>query len=262
MARWQTGCRHVRVRAACPVFLLAAWVLVPTLPVRAEGRPEETRLIDCPTAGLVDRGQFALGLRLSGNGGVLAQVDAGVLSRLNIGVAYGGRRIIGDGAIDWYPRLEACARYRLVQESRALPALLVGYETQGYGEYQNKRYRAKSRGLYAVLSKNYLHPMGQIGFHAGANLSREDADGDDDPSGWVGVDATVNDELSVVGEYDLALNDNGPASLGSGKGYLNAGVSWAVVPQLRVSAYLKNLLGNGEPDLSRELSVTYSEEFR
>ncbi|MFA6107683.1 MAG: hypothetical protein WDA75_02840 [Candidatus Latescibacterota bacterium] len=261
MARWQTWYRLPRLLAAVPGLLLTAWTLAPAASAQAEGRPEETRLIDCPTAGLVDRGQFALGLRLSGNGGVLAQIDAGVLTRLNIGVAYGGGKVIGDGAVDWNPRLEASARYRLVQESRALPALLVGYETQGYGEYRDRRYRNKSRGLFVSLSKNYLHPMGQIGFHAGANLSREDEDGDDDPSGWVGVDATVNDELTVVGEYDLALNDNGPTSLGSGKGYLNAGVNWAVVPQLRITAYLKNLLENGEPDLSRELSVTYSEEF-
>ena len=266
MLRWQDVRRQAGPLSALTVLVLAAVGIATACPAAGETRAEQTRLIDCPTAGLVDRGQFALGMRLWGDGGLLARVDAGILTRLNIGVSYGGSRIIGNDAIDWYPRLEACARYRAVQESRALPALVVGYETQGYGQYAAKRYQIKARGLFLSVSKNYLHPLGQIGFHGGASLGREDADGDGDPTFWTGIDATINDELTVVGEYDLGLNDDALPSLGQGKGYLNAGISWAVAPDLVVSAYLKDLLGNTLPsvssDISRELSVTYSEAFR
>jgi len=231
----------------------------------AEGAeaPEPMRLIDSPTAGLIDKGHFGLDLRLFQGGGILARLNAGVLKRLGIGVAFGGEQIIGDQVVDWYPRVEVALRYRLIQENKLLPAFVLGYETQGYGAYENERYQIKSKGLFLAFSKNYLSALGQFALHGGLNLSREDQDGDEDLSGWVGVDKSINEELSLVAEYDLALNDDGNASLGSGKGYLNIGVRGALAPQLVLGFYLKNILGNGAgaQNPSRELAVLYTENF-
>ena len=44
--------------------------------VHAAERAELARLIDSPTAGLVGKGRFAVGLRLFPDGGVLGQVQA------------------------------------------------------------------------------------------------------------------------------------------------------------------------------------------
>lgn len=225
---------------------------------------EMIRLIDSPTAGLIGKGRFGFDLRFFPEGGLLGQVNAGVLERLTIGVSYGGEQIIGDQQIDWYPRLEASIRYRIVEESERWPALAAGYETQGYGARVDGRYRIKSKGIFLGLSKNYTSSLGRFGLHGGMNLTREDEDGDDDLSGWIGVDKQLNEDLVLIGEYDLGRNDDGSLSLGSGKGYLNAGVRWAVAPQLEIGLYLKNLLENGadDPGISRELSVLYFEEFR
>ena len=234
-----------------------------------EGR-ELTRLVDSPTAGLVAKGRFGVDLRLFPDGGVLGQLDAGVMRRLAIDISYGGQGIIGDGSIDWYPRVEAAVRYRMVEESTALPAAAVGFETQGYGTYGGDRYQVKSKGVYLALSKNYLSSMGQFGVHGGVNLSREDED-DGDLSGWVGMDKAINEELSMVVEYDFAFNDNDSDALGSGRGYLNLGAFWSAVPNIRIGLQLKNVLGNGDEDrgriggpsgdMSREVSVHYTEEF-
>jgi len=229
---------------------------------------EPTRLVDSPTAGLTEKGRFGLNLRLFPSGGVLAQLDAGVLKRLSIGLSYGGVDVIGDDSIDWYPRVEVAARYRVIEESEEMPALLVGYETQGYGVYDNGRYQFKSKGAFAALSKNYVSSMGQFGVHGGVNLSRE-TDDDDDLSGWVGVDKSINEELTAVAEYDFALNDNDSDSIGSGKGFLNASVHWAAVPNVSIGLVLKNILKNGvdglsggpDPDMTREISIRYTEEF-
>ena len=244
------------------LLLWSAWALWSPAAVRAEGA-ELTRLIDSPTAGLVEKGKFAFDMRLFHEGGLMGQLSAGALKRLTIGVAYGGERIIGDRTIDWYPRLEAGVRYRIIEESQTWPALVIGYETQGYGAYAGRRYQVKSKGVFLSFSKNYLSSLGQFGVHGGMNLTREDADGDDDPSGWAGVDKSINEDLVLVGEYDLGLDDDGAAALGTGEGYLNAGARWAVSPQLTIGFYMKNLLGNGAAnrEASRELSVLYSEEF-
>ncbi|MGB1717905.1 MAG: hypothetical protein ACPHSD_18145 [Candidatus Latescibacterota bacterium] len=223
----------------------------------AAERAELSRIVDSPTAGLVGKGYYAVGLRLFAGGGVLGQVQAGALKRLTIGLSFGGREIIGRGAIDWNPRVEVAARYRVIEESATWPALVLGYETQGYGTYARARYENKSKGFFVAMSKNFTSSLGQFGVHAGANKSRETVGGED-VSGWVGVDKSLNEDLSLLGEYELARND-GSESVG----YLNAGARWAVAPQLKVSLLFKNLLqrGLGEPEPSRELTVFYTEEF-
>jgi len=253
------GCRWLLVAWLWGAVWSAGWQ---PGPARAAEEAELVRLIDSPTAGLVAKGRFGLALRLFPNGGVLGQLNAGVLKRLTIGVSYGGERIIGQGDIDWFPRVEAAVRYRIIEESETWPALVVGYETQGYGAYRKGRYQIKSKGFFLSLSKNYTSALGQFGVHGGVNLTREDEDGDDDVSGWVAVDKSLNEDLVLVGEYDLGRNDHS-AALGSGEGYLNAGLRWGVAPQLKIGFYLKNLLGNGDgdQDMTRELSVIYFEEF-
>jgi hypothetical protein len=238
--------------------------------VNAQLDLEPTRLIDSPTAGLIDKGRFAVDLRLFPDGGVLTQINAGVMRRLSIGLSYGGVNVIGDDLIDWHPRVEVAARYRVIEETTGLPAITAGYETQGFGPYQrtSARYKIKSKGFFVAGSKNYISGLGQFGVHGGINWSRERDDGDKDVSGWAGIDKTINEELAVVAEYDFAFNDNDSSSLGEGKGYLNAGVHWSAVPNISVGFVLKNVLGNGDDngggpdsDLSRELSVRYSEAF-
>jgi hypothetical protein len=159
--------------------------------------------------------------------------------------------------------VEPAIRYRVIEENQALPALVLGYETQGYGAYRAGRYQIKSKGVFLAASKNYTGPLGQFGVHGGLNLSRENSDKDGDLSGWVGLDKSINAELGLVAEYDLATNDNDLSVFRSGKGYLNLGAHWSVVPELSLSLLLKNFLGNGEDeaDMSRELAVRYTEEF-
>jgi len=230
-------------------------------------------------AGLILRGGvllLLLGVVWAPSGGSAGEVReltrlvAGVMRRLAIGISYGGQEIIGDDTVDWYPRVETAVRYRIIEESTALPAATIGFETQGYGAYEDDRYQIKSKGLYLALSKNYLSSMGQFGVHGGFNLTREDKD-DGDLSGWVGMDKAINEELSVVAEYDFAFNDNNRDALGSGRGYLNLGAYWSGVPNIRIGLQLKNMLGNGDDDrgrsggpdgdMSREISVQYTEEF-
>ena len=224
----------------------------------AAEKAELARLIDSPTAGLVGKGRFAIGLRLFPEGGVLGQVQAGALKRLTIGLSFGGRQIIGQGPIDWRSRVEVAARYRVVEESAAWPALVVGYETQGYGAYGKGRYQIKSKGYYLALSKNYASSFGQFGVHAGANISRE-KEGGDGLTGWLGADKSINEDFSLLGEYELARNEAGH----SDEGFLNVGARWMVAPQLKIAFFFKNLLrrGMGNPEPSRELAVVYTEEF-
>ena len=172
---------------------------------------------------------------------------------------------MGNQEVVWNPRVEFGAKVRVIDEGQSAPALAVGYQSQGYGAYQDSlsRYTTKSKGFYAVFSKNFGTSFGEMGFHAGVNKSLEDEDGDGDFSGFVGMDQELGKSLALVVEYDFGLNDNEDNTLGSGKGFLNAGVRWVVSSQLLLEFDLKNIFQNGErnPYPDRELRLLYIEKF-
>jgi len=225
---------------------------------------EPRKIVECPTAGLLPRGSFDLDLRIFPEGGILSGIEVGLMDRLLLGFSFGGEHIIGDETVDWYPKAELAAKYRLFEEGQMYPAVAIGFDSQGFGGYIDslKRYEIKSKGVYIALSKNYAF-LGGMGIHAGINYSLEKEDGDDDPSGYVGLDKSLNTEISLLVEYDFAINDNADNSLGSGDGYLNAGVRWTFAHKLDLEFDVKNLIENGKqnPRPSRELRLVYLEYF-
>ena len=107
----------VRIGRPSTVTLVAA-VLLWTAPCQSQQSLEPYRLVDSPTAGLIDKGRFSSDLRLFPDGGMVGQLSAGVLRRLTIGISFGGTNIIGDDDIDWYPRVEPSVRYRVMKRAR------------------------------------------------------------------------------------------------------------------------------------------------
>ena len=222
---------------------------------------ELTSLVDSPTAGLVRKGHYVVHVHLFADGGAVGHLHVGVLKRLNVGVSFGGEQLIGTGAVDWYPRVGLAARCRIIEESYKWPALVLGFDSQGVGPYRGQRYQVKSKGIYLVLSKNYTSMLGELGVHAGVNMSREDAD-DSDWSAWLGIDKSLR-FMALFAEYDLGRN-NGLPNQGVEDGYLNVGGAWTVSPQLKFAYYLKNALKSdhfGSQSI-RELSITYRRKFR
>ena len=227
----------------------------------AADRAELTRLVDSPTAGLVNKGHYAADVRLFADGGAIGRLQVGVLKRLSVGASFGGEQLIGSGAVNWFPQVGLAARCRILEEGYTWPALVLGFDSQGVGPYKGQRYQVKSKGVYLVLSKNYTSMLGELGVHAGANLSREDAD-DGDWSAWLGLDKSLR-FMALFAEYDLGRN-NGLQNQGVGEGYLNVGGAWVVASQLRVAYYFKNALKSDHFDSQavRELSITYRRKFR
>ena len=72
-------------------------------------------------------------------------------------------------------------------------------------------------------------------------------------------------ELTLLWEYDFAINDNDKTSIGTGKGYMNVGVRWAFSHNLMLELSIKNILQNNKivegvdevPNESRELKIIY-----
>jgi hypothetical protein len=225
-------------------------------------------LVDCPTAGLLPRGSFDVDLRLFPGGGALGAISVGLTDRLLLGVSYGGEKIISDEKVEWFPQPGVSVRYRLIEENFALPALALGFDSQGYGAYVETdslaRYEVKSKGFYWVASKNYRILGTPMGLHLGANYSLEDDDGDDEPSVFLGLDKSFNEEFEVAVEYDFAFNDDKKLSnFGKGNGYLDLALRWSFGDRLTLEFDFMNLTENRRhvEYLSRQVRIVYLEYF-
>lgn len=224
------------------------------------------KLVDCPTAGLLPRGSFEFDIRFFPHGGVNSALGIGLMRRLMIGMAYGGEGIIGEETPNWNPRIEFMVKYRLIEETYFLPAIALGFDSQGYGAYDDSldRYANKSKGFFGVASKNYLVMDVPVGFHFGVNYSLENDDGDKNLDMYMGGDVRVTEDIAGTIEYDWALNDNRKNEVhGRGYGYMNIGIQWIFQDRLILELDLKNVLRNkyGDETLGREIRMTYVEFF-
>ena len=246
-------------------------------------------LVSIPTAGTLPRGSFTLESLIIKNGGIVPRLSIGFTDNFTVGVSYGVQNLIGDTKPSINKTTpEVQIKYRIFDESEKMPALVYGLDTQGRGEFHKQdsilsisgrsdstrtlnRYDQKAWGMYIVFSKNW-NLMGNLGMHAGISKSlSENDDGDKDLNVFFGFDKELNRSFSLLVEYDAALNDNlteddygaiKNITFGRGKGYLNAGVRWAISSNLMLEVNFNDINQNTEAEYTnREIKVMYSESF-
>lgn len=248
------------------IFSLAIFFLHSSMVLsQALTEVEIQELIDQPTAGSLEKGEYGFDVRFFPYGGALAGLRAGLFDRFMIGIAYGGQNFIGRGEPEWNELPGVLIKYRLFEETD-LPALSLGFDSQGYGVWSDSldRYETKAKGLFAVLSKNYsLGWLGTLGLHGGINYNTFEDDDDRNMNGFFGLDKSINEQISTLVEYNLGLDDNNVRALGKDRGYLNAGIRWVFAKQLGIEFHFKDILENHKDiaGISRELRITYVEQF-
>ncbi|MHB1686887.1 MAG: hypothetical protein ACYCVH_05905 [Ignavibacteriaceae bacterium] len=202
-------------------------------------------LIDMPTAGILNKGFVGVTSDVLPGGDLIEKIEVGVFDNVSFGISYGGQNLIGAGSPIWYKYPGVNIRVRLMNESVTMPALTLGFDSQGKGEYfdSTSRYAIKSPGFFAAISKNFAF-MGYLSLHGTVNYSLESKDGDDFVDLQVGAEKTIGDNVSIIGEYDFAFNDNATKYFGSGNGYLNIGVRWSIGSGFTLGFDLRDLLNN------------------
>ena len=206
---------------------------------------ELNMLVDSPTAGILQKGEASIITKLYKNNGLVLGTKVGLFPGFMFGVSYGAEQIVGNKKPNWHERVEFSAKYRIIDEATSMPAIALGYDSQGHGEYHNsfKRYDIKSKGFYAVASKNYLF-LGNIGFHLGANVSLETKDKDDELNFFCGIDKDLGNTITFIWEYDFAWNDNEDQTLDEAvevmkHGYMNTSfdINFTDYLKLKISFY-------------------------
>ncbi len=258
----------VNIPSAIGVALVLMLTLSPSAPAQGyagdQATVEPSLLIDKPTAGMLKKGGYAIWGNFYQRGGVLAGVAVGLFDVFSFGISYGGTDIVGPNRIEMNPLPGVNVKLRLWDEGVMMPAVAVGFDSQGKEPYLDSlsRYTIKSPGFYAAASKNYAI-LGNLSIHGGVNYSLERGDGDKDLNLFVGVEKSIGKTLSLIAEYDFGVNDNNDRAVGTGNGYLNVGLRFSAGGGLVLGFDLKNVSQN-QKDVkigNRVLQIDYVGSF-
>ena len=225
----------------------------------------ETRaLVDLPTAGMLAQRTLALDINFFQKGSVLANFSVGIFNRFLVGVSYGGTSVIGSETPSSNPRPGFVIKIRVIDESVILPAIALGFDSQGKELFVDSldRNAIKPLGIYAVGSKNY-QLLGYLSIHGGINYSNEQGDGNKNLNYFVGAEKTVGPFASVALEYNFNVNDEFRAVQGNSGGYLNAGVRLAIGNGFTLGFNFKDIVKNQQllSVSSRTMQIEYVKAF-
>ncbi|HHS50342.1 MAG TPA: hypothetical protein ENN07_04425 [candidate division Zixibacteria bacterium] len=214
-----------------------------------------------PNAGLLADRAWMGEIHLGEGGSFIGGFSIGLWGRLQTGVSYGAYGVLGRGFASEYPRPSFNVKVRPLQESHAYPAVVMGYDDQGYGRWNSgqSRYSIKSPGFFLVASKNWATFGGNFGLHAGVNYSLETKD-QHGFSAYVGFDKNLGKMFAFAVEYDAGINDSDKdGDFGQGWGYLNASAKWSVRPDFEIELIFADCLlnmGNAKT-FSREVRLSF-----
>lgn len=245
----------------CAIGLVLFLATIPCL--RADGTAgeaysyESQKIIDMPTAGVLPKKGLYVNTTISTGGGLLAEASYGIFRRINIGVSFGGSKVIGEETVDWqkYPGLSIKARP--IEETYNIPAITVGFSTQGYGVYDDKsdRYEFMSPGAYLAASKNFRWALGALAVHGGLNYSLEPKQGS--LNYYLGLEQALGSSFALNMEYNFNRDEN--SAFVKEKGLLNLAARWSFTREMTFSLQLRDLLGSrkSSEQAARWLSVEY-----
>jgi hypothetical protein len=246
------------------LFVFIPYMALCQVSAGASSTIEPRFLVDVPTAGMIPDRTFAFDMNYFQDGGILVGFSGGVFNRILIGISYGGTNLVGAEKPTWNKTIGFQFRGRLLEESLMIPAILLGYDSQGKEEYIDSlgRYTIKSLGFYIVGSKSYKL-YGFFSIHGGINYTLEKGEESQHANLFAGAEKTIGPYVSLVGEYNAGFNDQNVNALGRGRGYMNFGLKMALGKSFALSFYLKDVTRN-QQDISignRTMGLEYVTAF-
>ncbi len=230
---------------------------------------ELLELANAPTAGILQHGEVEIVTKMYRSNSIMMGASVGLFPRFMFGISYGGENLVGNLRPEWYEKVEVNVKYRILDEAHTFPAVVVGFESQGHGEYYSelKRYDIKSKGFYASASKNYLL-FGNLGLHLGTNYSLENKDRLRKMNIFAGVDKSIGDQLTLMLDYDMGLDDKelrlkSQKEEREGYGYLNAAIKLDFNENISIKLIGYDILENNPntQGADRALLINYNTKF-
>jgi hypothetical protein len=230
--------------AVCALFVLLLCTSQPSLYAQSsagEQAVSESRLIvDMPTAGVLQRGRFAVDGYAFGNSGVMAEFTISPFTNLQVGISYSGSGFLGNGNIVFQGLPGFHARFRAVDETLTVPAITAGFSSQGRGEFSGGRFLTHSPGIFITASKNFSF-LGSLALHGGINYSFDPVLAERFPNAFVGIEKTIGSVVTIVIEYNPTLDDPRVRSRG---GLLNTALRVSTGRGFTFEVQMRDLFSN------------------
>lgn len=192
-------------------------------------RARDINVIDIPTAEVVDHYAYNVAFRFGREGNLQTKPSFGVLPRLNLGFGLDAEKVLGrEDARMNKPTLNV--KFRLFDGRRALPALAIGFDGQGFvWNKELDEYEQREKGLYLVASNEIGIP--NLNLHVGVN--HYDFDEGDTTRGFFGFNYTYEQLMGVLFEWDHASEWR--------ERRINFGLKYYVSPVFMVDAIGRNI---------------------
>ena len=226
---------------------------------------ELLELSGIPTAGILHKGETEIRAKVFSNNGLLPYIRAGVFDNFMFGISFGAENLVGYETPDFQEIIGVTLKYRIFDESSSSFALALGFDNQGHGKYykDEDRYSIKSKGFYAVVSKNYDF-WGNLGLHSGLNLSTEKTNG---INFFIGLNKSFGSNIVLLVDYSAPFDEsdsekneeNNNEDFSSKKGYLNSGIIVFLSDNFYINISLFDMLLNNKDakEIERAISLSY-----
>lgn len=202
---------------------------------------ESQRIVDMPTAGVLPRGGVLVRVLAFEDGGLLLEALVSPLARLQLGLGYSGIGVIGLNAIGWQGTPAVHLRWRAIEESLTLPAVVLGLETLGRGAVTGTTFTTPAAGAFLALSKQFRWALGGIALHGGVGYGLDLRFNGTSPNVWVGIEQSLGRSISTSVELNpRSLEVRTPL-------LLNAAVRWSVLRGATLEFYVRDALSHTAP---------------
>jgi len=202
--------------------------------------------VNFPTAGVLPKSSFASYTGLGTFGNTMLEIAYSPMVNFEFGLAYSSRNFVGTGDMDFQTLPGVRLKYRFIDETNTMPAIAIGFESQGFGFFAkgNNRFEQLSPGLFFVASRNFSVPIGMLSLHLGANYNFEESRATSRGYNlYIGMEQTLGSRLSLNAEFNGNLNDNN-SNFTNKRLILNTSLKYAVTSKVNLELKLEDLLGS------------------
>ena len=105
----------------------------------SRGKMPRLSIVDMPTARILPQRAYRVSGLLMQESGLLAQATYGLAKNVNLGFSYSSMPLFGEGDPSLQPLLLFEIRARLFSETKNRPAIAIGVNTQGIGQWTDVR---------------------------------------------------------------------------------------------------------------------------
>ncbi len=206
---------------------------------------ETQKIVDMPTAGMIAKGNYTVNTNIYTPGGIMVEFCAGLFKNFSMGVAFSGTGIIGRDDMSFQKIPGFNFKFRFIDEQKTIPAIAVGFNSQGHGAWMKspERFETMSPGFFLAASKNFVWSLGDVAAHFGINYSVEPNADNKAVNFYIGAEQSIASNFAINLEYNFNRDEKNYKVLSS-LGTLNTSFRYSITKGVTLELELRDLLQN------------------